>query len=448
MQSAKTPVPKLSLPKTPILGTFGYVAFITLLLICVLGYFFELAFSAKLPFLMESEHFSVADFVTYYQCGKTILFGSGHKILDPGIQVNVLNRIISPYHTDKAMPIGCVPLVYLVTIPFAVLPIHIAHLVWSIGSLALACLTLGIFLRRYRGFSPQWTGLFLIGTAASLPSLEAVYFGQMSLWLVTFICIYCYAFLSKRDVVGGIALALTSLKPQFSLLFFLPALAERRWKLLAVAILSELGLIALSAQFVGWKNILQYPYYALNLESLVGGTAFYMVGFRGLLARILPPEIVMPVSLWLMLICCVMIFFFWQPSWAKNRYNATWGLALVIILDLLASPHAFIYDCTLISVAAALTLPTLRVADIDRITPFSLRLWTALLLFYPLISYIVFFFGGISGQLSAYGFAVLNLALFVTGSRYIISGAHAPEEGPDAEPDSDLEKNASAEISP
>jgi hypothetical protein len=447
MQSSKASKPKLSLPKTPILGSFGYVAFISLLLICVLGYFVQLAFSERLPFLMENEHFSLADFVTYYQCGKTILFGLGHKILDSATQVNVLNRIITPYHTDKAVPIGCVPLIYLIMIPFATLPIHISHLVWSLGSLALACCTLAFFLRQYRGFSRKWTMLFLVGMAASIPSLAVVYFGQMSFWLVTLICLYCYAFLTKRDIVAGITLALTSIKPQFSLLFFLPALAERRWKLLTAAILSEAAFIALTAQAVTWKNVLHYPYYALNLETLAGSSALFMVGFRGLLARILPAEIVMPVALWLMLICCVMIFFFWQPSWAKNRYNASWGLALVVILDLLASPHSFIYDCTLISVAAALTLPTLRVADIDRITPFSLRLWTALLLFYPLISYILFFFGGISGQLPASGFAILNLALFVAGSRYIISGAHAPEEGPDAEPETELEEASNAEIS-
>jgi hypothetical protein len=360
------------------------------------------------PILQNAEN-GLSDYCKFYLCGKIVLSGLGQHAYDAQTQLAMASKVFFPLQTN--MPwIQYVPFIYLAMVPFALLPIGLSHLVWSFLSFAFAILALTVLLRRIANFTYKQIALFLVGFAASMPVWFAIYTGQSNLWLTGFVAFYCLFFLKGKDLAGGIALALTSVKPQFSIFLAVPALAEKRWWLLLTAFITECVLMSASAFVLGWQNIFDYPRFLLSTEAHQDVASNLMITARGILSQLAPQSITLFASFILLFVAFLFIYIFWKEK------AANWRLAIVIVLSLLVSPHGFFYDCTLLAVAAALTLPSVSILECYLLKSPSMRVWSLVMIFYPLIS---IFIPALPQGLQQMSVFLINLLLIICGCLYV-----------------------------
>lgn len=328
--------------------------------------------------ILQNVNGRLSDYCKFYVCGKMVLMGLGQSAYDAQAQLFAANRAFFPIQTN--MPwIQYVPFIYLVMAPFAMIPIGLSHIVWAALSLLFASAMLFVLLRFLGNLSNKQIALFLVAFVSSMPVWFTIYTGQSCLWLTGFVACYCLLFLQKKDVSAGIALALTTLKPQFSLFLAVPALAEKRWWLLLSAFIAECVLMAVSTCVLGWRNVFDYPRFLLSTEAHQDVAPGLMITVRGILSQFAPQSVILLISFVALFVSLLAIYIFWKED------KTNWRLALVIVMSLLFSPHGFFYDCTLLAVSAALTLSRLSILDNYLLKPQTLRLWSLLLVFYPLI---------------------------------------------------------------
>jgi hypothetical protein len=143
------------------------------------------------------------------------------------------------------------PWTLAIIMPLALLPFRVAAFFWLLLGLVLL-LTSGFLLWRY--VAPQdrryWIGLLL--AAGFVPAWFALHLGQISPWLLAGVVGFLWAERKGRDLVAGAALALLTIKPHVTFLFFLAAVwwisREGRWWILVgwlAALVGASGIVLL-----------------------------------------------------------------------------------------------------------------------------------------------------------------------------------------------------------
>jgi len=155
----------------------------------------------------------------------------------------------------------------------------------------------------------------------------------------------------NRSAFAGAALALTLIKPQLFYLvwmaFFLAALQQRRWKMLASGISAIAALTAI----------------ALTLDPKVIGQYWELA--RGPYAQVIPSGITAVIrrllgggAFWIQLIpaCFGLAWFVW--FWRQHRLNWSWRehMPILVTVSVLTSAYGWIFDQTV------LVLPVIAMA--------------------------------------------------------------------------------------
>jgi len=150
--------------------------------------------------------------------------------------------------------------------------------------------------------SPAWLAVIILLTLCSYPELEGLYAGQLGLLVGFLLAASLLALQRGRLLLAGMLMALTTIKPQMTLLAILYLLVWsaqdwRRRGRFSVAFFATMFLLAGASLAVWphwiqswWKVILGYPRYAMPplasvlLGSTLGshaGTAVIVVGLMG-----------------------------------------------------------------------------------------------------------------------------------------------------------------------
>lgn len=388
-----------------------------------LGYLFLIAkqmVANKLLFFSTNGTAYINDFVHFYQAGLMTISEQAKLVYDPAVQLAWSNRITNPVQVSQVFYIQYVPFIFPLMVPLALFPIVPAYLFWSFVSLSIGIAGIAILLRNLRQWNSKNTALMILGILASMPSYMALLLGQLSWILLGIYCIYYWCWQRKKDLLAGVALALTSVKPQYALFFALPLLTDFRWKLVLAAAVTELLLLVLAGQTIGWTNVLNYPAILQKAEvssEYAGVYPEHMVSIRGALSLFLPQTQALPISFMAMVVgffaaACIM-------SGAKRNANAiSLAVSLSIIICLVTSPHTMLYDCLFVAIPAVLTLPEFCYQH----TPntFFQHLWCRTLLTLPMLSCGLFVFwefvpGCKNQPLPVF---VFNLLLLVVGLVY------------------------------
>jgi len=199
---------------------------------------------------------------------QTGLFG---RPLDPGIPTDPLTdyrTFAYPAFTD------------LLFWPTASLPFPIVRIVMAVllAALTMASILLWVYALEWR-VSAIWIGVIVILTLGSYPVLEGLHANQLGLAVGSLLAAALLALKKDRYLLAGVLMALTTIKPQMSLLVLIylllwSATSDRKRRLFYVGLGSMLALLSGAALLVwphwiaSWLHVL-FAYHRYAKPPLV-----------------------------------------------------------------------------------------------------------------------------------------------------------------------------------
>jgi hypothetical protein len=334
---------------------------------------------------------TVRSHVQGYICGKIVNSKDRLQAYDSATQLAYTNEVIAPLKTDKHIYSQYMPFFFSLMSPFALLPLAPSFIVWTLTNWLVASAGLLSLLKRNDRYLTVAKISFLIACAATLPSIMNDFFGSVTPLILGTLCFYWLNYLKGKDLAAGIFLALSSLKPHYTVFAALPCLAQKRWKVVLAAFITELLLFGLGVISVGWDNVIGYPKLLLQADSssaYLGVFPETMICLRGPLSAFFPQNITMKICLVLMLIAMALLTVLWYRTKATNKNQSNWAMALTSVIMLIVSPHTHIYDQIMLALPAALTLYAISKSDNTWTTNKIGYLWRLLLITYPIMSWI------------------------------------------------------------
>lgn len=369
---------------------------------------------------------AIADFICFYEAGKIAVQTAFQNIsiYDYKMQLDELNRIISPEKSALVFAIPYPPPFYLSFVPFSLLSLTNAFRVWLAISLCFGIAATTALLKFRGNFNRLSIFMFICAAFVSIPSQITLSIGQLVWFNLGLLSCFAYCSLKKRDSLAGIFLALSLLKPTLALFVFVFCLAARKWRIVCSTLVSYAVFALTCVCTVGLKSCLDYlPYVAAAASSplFFGLTLESQANLHAMFAMFLPRNIASLLAyaglvFGLALVC----FIAHQQSkqiGEKAELMWKWGLALTLVMCLFFSPHAHFPDCLLLALSAALTLPTVSFAESIKMKG-ALGVWSRTLICYSLIGFFVLIAAGFIYQLKPIVLFLLNATLFCSGLLY------------------------------
>ena len=329
------------------------------------------------------------DFLRYYLFAKLINGAEGGKIYDHAAEQAVFDKFLGqPTRTSYTLityPPTAAPFVVSLTL----LPIDAAHAVWNVlGSIALFA---GLFLLATGKLDKKVMIVVAIalGAIASLSSARGLVLGQNMYFITAIIACFWWAFKSKRDLLTGLFLAISTFKFQYTPFMLMALLVMKRWRALGFAALFEVLILGTATALMGVENITKYLFWMRAAEQnpvyFETVNQVSMICLRGLLSCFLPIEtLLLSLPLLLLGMACSAYLFYYVEK--KAPENLDWAIACSIICGLLFAPHVHMYDAVMLSVALICTL-SYRHSEWSRST--AGKVWFALLMGWPVFGWLI-----------------------------------------------------------
>jgi hypothetical protein len=183
------------------------------------------------------------DFVEYWAAGR--LSASGENPYDPA-RIHDLEREAG--RTEDGILMWNPPWTLPLVLPFGLLPVRVAHLLWLPLQLAVLGFCADRLWLLYGGDRERRWVAWLIGLAF-LPTLFAVVAGQITPLLLLGAVGFLAFTERKQEALAGAAATLLAIKPHLAYLFWIALLLwsvrERRWRTLAGGVCAGLALTAI-----------------------------------------------------------------------------------------------------------------------------------------------------------------------------------------------------------
>lgn len=381
------------------LSAFGYFSFLIAWLFITYLMIVLTLFTANFFGEKHGDDVKFSDFMLWYQAGCMAVSEDSHKIYDADTILK-WNQKVSGFDVPKPLPVPYPPWFFVIMAPLSLLPIRGAYAVWAFITIAATAFTLYYFLAGL-GFEKKKRFLFILAVLVSQPFWYQIRTGQTSFITICGACLYFLGVLFENQKQAGFFLGLTALKLQHTAVFGLVSLLRGMWKAAAISVVVALSINLLAAIILGFDSIANYIGIVLSADAATttsgrewgGGSEWNMENIRGFATRYLPDQSVRPVS-WSFFAAGVGMIIFLirkagsEPDIEVRRLRMRWALALVVVINMIVSPHIHVYDHWILAIPAALTLPTLNLLEaVDRKKP-AFTIWTALIILYPLVTWL------------------------------------------------------------
>jgi hypothetical protein len=324
------------------------------------------------------------DFTAHYTAGRMALAGEMGRLYDPLVQRSHQRQFLGQGEEWDFLDLYLSPpfVAYLYA-PLAALPYVPAAALW----LALTAVVLLAAVRLLWPLAPglhgAGFGLCLLVALSAQPVLELLGDGQDSALALLIAVGALRLLVARRDLLAGGLLGLGAFKPQLFLLVPIALVAERRWRALLAAAAVGAALTGASVLAVGTEGMGLYADLlgsALYRQNLVLDQGWKMVSLPALTRVALPGALPLARAsvgalLALGVVVTTIVIARRTPAHPQRLPQL---FAMALLGSLLVSPHAFLYDCVMLFVPAAILLgaaprrPELRVA----LAAVYLLLWT------------------------------------------------------------------------
>jgi hypothetical protein len=295
------------------------------------------------------------DFVIQLTAGRVFTLDGPRRVYDPKLQMTRQSEIRGAEADETLLlPFNHPPLLLPALGPLSRMPPRTAYLVWTVISIILffagtMLLTWDMCERAPPGVQ---TMAVRLGILTFFPISVAVAQGQDTALLFLGASVFLLLFRSNRDIAAGLALSLTSIRPQIALGLALPFLFARRRVFLGfLAGLS--GLFLYSIAIVGTDGARQL----LELVRLTGIESELVIGrsrmpnLLGLLHRTFGADsAVLPASAWTVWLLFIAASCTWWKS-LGNRVSIL-HVGVLTIGAVVLAPHIHLHDAALLAIAA------------------------------------------------------------------------------------------------
>jgi hypothetical protein len=291
------------------------------------------------------------DFLGFYTAGHLVAHGNPEGLADRHVQRSFQEGVLGSSLDAVALWVSP-PYFAWFFVPLAQLPYVAAYFAWILASLAalwFAFRTLGSEL----GLTSTPGKMLWIGVQY-YPALQWLLNGQMSgLWLTVFSVVFVLL-RRGRDVPAGLLLGCLACKPPLALGLVVALAAARRFRAVFATLASASTFVALG--FLTLPEAMHaYLERSGELVALVRGKGYASVGLHGsfefatLLCDGFSHSFASVLGVVLTLGLLGSIALLWARSpWLPESQAWDVRMAATLALGLLASPHLFIYDLSLL----------------------------------------------------------------------------------------------------
>ena len=394
---------------------FGYISFLLLWTLALVGELLLAFFTHNLSLDQQGGQSGFTDFVHFYVAGKITLSPERIMFYSWDVQKHFLENLTHCVITGEDFYTQYVPLVFLLMAPYALLPMESAHLLFDTINLAIGLTGCWFLMKQFNLTKNRLAQLVILGALSSMPSWNTWYLGQISWLYVGIICFYFAFLLRHKSIWAGLALALSIIKPHYALFLAIPSVALGRYRLILFAFLWELLLLAFCIITFGIKALLAYPFALNQCESTFKSIHMNtMYGLASFLSFFLSKTTTYYSGLALLAIGLLAITVFVMFGLKKNaKPNISWLFSLIVLAALLFSPHSHSHDCLFILIPALITLPLLKANQNQSV---GVKFWQWSFYLMPVITWIIHLLTALDLPANAL-FTALILMLFITAAK-------------------------------
>jgi Glycosyltransferase family 87 len=367
------------------------------------------------------------DYVAFYTAGKIVLSNMRSSIYDPAVQSQFYNQTIAPWSPGfsvKEIPLGqSVPWFFTLMAPFALVPIVISFALWNLVGGGLSILGLWALLKQ-QARDARFIRIFIIGMLGCYPVQWLIRDGQNSWLLLAPLCLFLYGWFAKKDIPGGAGLACLIIKPQYLLFMAVPALACKKWKLLAAATVFASLHVLCALKVFGLPTLISYPAMLKATESSNPAVfPSWMISLRGPMSIFMPTEKALMITTILYGVTLLAVIAFWWLSARKaSEQKVRIAFAITLLACLLTSPHTHIYDFVIFAAVAACTMQAVEWFKASDLPQWS-RSWCHILILLPFSTFMLYIVTDKIplGEIVGLWMFILDLWLFVVACRWYAS---------------------------
>jgi hypothetical protein len=300
------------------------------------------------------------DFTIFYSAGRMVRAGMAGSLYDERAEFQTQRQFAPDVSIRQgALPYNHPPFEALLFVPLTFLPYFAAYLAWNAVSLGL----LGLALWRLRPHVPllrnAQLAVWILCAVAFFPIFICLLQGQDMLLFFFFLTMTYVSLKEGSDFVAGWWLGLGIFRPHLVLPLAIILLFSRRLKALSGIACSALVMAAISIAVVGWRGFLDYPGYVWRLEQVMGRGSIVpgdMPNLRGFFAIFLRDGssaalVLTAIASVLLLALGILLF-----RRAEQAGNIDLAFSVAVLLTILVSYHASIYDLALLFLSALLSL--------------------------------------------------------------------------------------------
>ncbi len=285
-----------------------------------------------------------SDFMIYYAAGTLPL----SKLYNIDSQREVEANAGSPFAANGAvLPFNHTP----IFVPLLHLLVNgnyaASYLRWT------AFLWLGAFLCALVVFRITGDVALAFAAASFYPLFTYIQQAHDTVFLLLGILLGAHLLLLRKDLLAGIALSLTTLKPHYAIFLAVPLIARPK-AFLGFCAASTL-LAVYSVLLIGTKGVSDF---LALLKLSAGGEGFgmrplFMLNLLGLMERAgVTPDVARPIAWAAFFVAAILLLVLWKRSPLSPPF------ALTIVLAVFTSPHLYAHDLALLLVSfASLTKP-------------------------------------------------------------------------------------------
>jgi hypothetical protein len=206
------------------------------------------------------------DFTAFYAAAKIIRNGFSHQLYDSQAEYDVQKDFTGQIPSRRgALPYIHPPFEALIFLPFTLLSYSKAFLLWDLLNLAglfIVTLLLRQSVSTLR-MVPLWE--FVIGSLAFFPIFACFLQGQDSILLLLLCTLGFNALKKKADLLAGSWFAFGAFKFQWVVPLVLLFVIWKRRKVGVGFLVTAMFLTIVSGELVGWRALLHYPEYILQI---------------------------------------------------------------------------------------------------------------------------------------------------------------------------------------
>jgi hypothetical protein len=235
------------------------------------------------------------------------------------------------------------PAFIILLLPLSLLPYGMAYLVWTVGTLAL-------FVWAVVGTCSRLP-LCVLGVIVAPASIAAIVSGQSG-FLAAALIVTGVRLAGSRPVLGGILIGILSYKPQVGFLVPIAFASVGFWRAFGVASATVIGLAAVATLAFGWAIwpawISVLPAYTAMFDREVVGLKFMPT----VIANLQLVGVSLPIAKGVQAIVAIAVAVLVSRCFRRNPGRL--ATAALLVGTFLATPHAFVYDMPMVTVAVVL----------------------------------------------------------------------------------------------